>query len=452
MRSVLTSMVLLVVFMVCGAVDAAERPPNFVIIFADDLGYGDLSCYGAPLIKTKHLDQMAAEGLRFTSFYCASPICTPSRYGLLTGRYPVRGGFHHVLFPFSKTGIDAEEVTLAEALQDAGYATGCFGKWHLGHLPDYLPTEHGFDYYYGVPYSNDMDVKRSRGRPADPLLPLMRNTEIIEQPADQSTLTKRYTEEAVAFIEQHQAEPFFVYVPHSMPHIPIFASQDFTGHSEQGLYGDVIEEIDWSVGQILDTLRDLDLADNTVVLFSSDNGPWLQFFDHGGSAGPLYGGKGTAFEGGMRVPGIVWWPETIAAGREDSSVVATVDMLPTFLKLAGVDLPDRTLDGHDVSGVLLNTGQQRADQEYHYFHLDELKGFRSGKWKIKIPFKDTLYLGDPQYLNGEKKEHGWLLFELEADPGERHDLSAEYPDILAELQAAREAFLAGMGELPERKS
>ena len=330
---------------------AAASPPNFVIIFADDLGYGDLACFGAEKIKTPNLDRMAAEGLRFTSFYSCADVCTPSRAGLLTGRYPVRFGMTPVLFPHSKTGIPAEELTIAELLKGEGYATACVGKWHLGHLPEYLPTQHGFDQYYGIPYSNDMD----KGNP-----PLMRDTEIIENPVDQTTLTRRYTEEAVAFIEKNADKPFFLYMPHTFTHVPLYASDAFLGKSEGGLYGDVVEEIDWSVGEVLKAIKDAGVDENTLVVFTSDNGPWLRFGDHGGSAGPLRDGKGTTFEGGMRMPTIARWPGTIEAGRTDNRIAATLDFLPTFAELAGATVPDaRPMDDRSIAGVLRGDGARQ---------------------------------------------------------------------------------------------
>ena len=280
--------------------DDSQRP-NFIIIFADDLGYGDLGCYGHPTIHTPNLDRMAGQGMRFTQFYSAASVCTPSRAALLTGRLPIRSGMcsdsRRVLFPDSAEGLPQEEVTLAEALKAQGYATACIGKWHLGHHPEYLPTRHGFDTYFGIPYSNDM-------RPC----PLMRNEEVLEEPAEQATLTARYTEEAIGFIKAHRDEPFFLYFPHTFPHVPLFASDRFKGTSKRGLYGDVVEELDWSVGQVLKALEECDLGDRTLVVFTSDNGPWLTQSERGGSAGLLREGKGSTWEGGMREPAIAWWP------------------------------------------------------------------------------------------------------------------------------------------------
>ena len=314
MKSAL-SIVLVSSVLTCGSITANDRP-NFVVIFCDDLGYGDLGCFGNPVIKTPHLDGMAAAGQKWTQFYAAAPVCTPSRAGLMTGRLPIRNGMTSaervVLFPDSAGGLPPTEVTIAEMLQQVGYVSGCFGKWHLGHLPQFLPTAQGFATYYGIPYSNDMDFVPGspeyrpnatqdvnyQATSSSFNVPFMRNEEIFERPADQSTITQRYTEAVVEFIRQNRDRPFFAYLPHSMPHIPLFAAQDFRSTSRRGLYGDVVQEIDWSVGQVLKTLEELNLDRKTLVVFSSDNGPWLSFQTHGGSAGPLRAGKGTTFEGG----------------------------------------------------------------------------------------------------------------------------------------------------------
>lgn len=320
--------------------DKASRP-NVVVIFCDDLGYGDLACFGHPTIATPHLDRMAREGQKWTNFYAAAPVCTPSRAAILTGRLPIRTGMcsdtRRVLFPDSAGGLQPEEVTIADALKSAGYATACVGKWHLGHLPQYLPTEQGFDSYFGIPYSNDMDrlADSPKGREAflNPKpeyfnVPLLRNKDEIERPADQYTITRRYTEEAVRFITAERTKPFFLYLAHNMPHVPLFSSPNFHDTSLRGLYGDVIEEIDWSVGQVLDALRRSSQAKNTLVLFTSDNGPWLIFDEQGGSAGLLRDGKGSTWEGGMREPTLFWWPGTIRPGVV-RQIGSTLDMLPT---------------------------------------------------------------------------------------------------------------------------
>ncbi len=423
-----------------GLANAGEsRKPNFIIIFCDDLGYGDLHCYGAEKIQTPNLDRMAEEGMRFNSFYACAPVCTPSRAGLLTGRYPIHSGLMNVLFPYSQDGIGDEEITLAEALKTRGYATACVGKWHLGHLPPYLPTRHGFDYYFGIPYSNDMDSQK-RG---DPPIPLMRNEAIIEQPADQDTLTRRYTEEAIRFISEHKDRPFFLYLPHTMPHVPLHASNAFAGRSQGGLYGDVVEEIDWSTGEILAELKKQGLEENTLVIFTSDNGPWLSQGENGGSAGKLRLGKGSTFEGGFRVPCLMRWPGTIRAGSVYEGQAGTLDLFPTLLALAGGELPDgRAYDGCDIRPVLLGEGD-RPEKDFFYFNGQDLQACRHGRWKAKKPFKGNVY--------GEPLEHPWLLFDLERDPGETTNLAEQYPAILASLQMKMKEFRKQLGEVPKAK-
>ena len=432
--------------------EAGGRPPNIVIITADDLGYGDLGSYGHPTIRTPHIDRMAREGQRWTSFYAQAPVCSPSRAALLTGRVHLRSGMFGrrvgVFFPDSRAGLPAAEITLAEALRDQGYATGIVGKWHLGHLPEYLPGRHGFDYWFGMPYSNDMDWQDAQGiarREAlyDPRseywrVPLFRNEEEIERPADQRTLTRRYAEEAVAFVERHREEPFFLYLPHTMPHVPLFRSAAFEGHSTAGVYGDVIEEIDWAVGEVLDALERLDLASHTLVVFTSDNGPWTLFRTHGGSAGPLRHGKGTTFEGGMRVPGIFWWPGAIAPGVTQE-IGSAMDLFTTAIALSGGTVPaDRPIDGVDLSPVLFG-GDPGPRAVMAYYRMGELFAFRQGPHKVH-------FITQGQYgLPPERTEHDApLLYDLRVDVGERYDVAAERPDALAAVVAAAERYQAQM--------
>ncbi len=428
-------------FTVPGNVRADDsQKPNIVLIFVDDLGYGDLGCYGSKVIKTPRLDRMAAEGLQLNEFYSCACVCTPSRAGLLTGRYPVRSGLSSVLFPNSKVGIEDSEITIAQALQVCGYRTMCIGKWHLGHLPPHLPTRHGFDQYYGIPYSNDMEVKR-RG---DPPLPLMRDETIIEQPADQTTLTKRYTEEAIRFIEESKDGPFFLYLPHTFPHIPLFASKEFKGKSERGLYGDVVEEIDWSTGQILDALKRLGLDENTLVIFTSDNGPWLTEGENGGSAGLLRNGKGTVFEGGVREPCIMRWPGKISPGRVDNQPAITLDFFPTLARLAGTTVPhDRSMDGKDLRGLLFDTAASEP-REFYFYRGQKLLAIRSGDWKLLKPFKGNVF--------GEILEYGTLLFNLKEDAGETTNLAGRHPDIVARLSSRMSNFENNLGPVPEEKN
>lgn len=430
------------------AILAAEQPPNFVIVFADDLGYGDLACYGHPTIKTPNLDRMAREGVRFTQFYAAACVCTPSRAALMTGRYPIRSGMcsdkRRVLFPNSGGGLPASEVTLAEALKAKGYATACIGKWHLGHLPQFLPTSNGFDSYFGIPYSNDMDrlADSPKGRAAfwDPKVnywnvPLMQNQEIIERPAVQTTITKRYGEKAVEFIEAHKDQPFFLYLPHNLPHVPLFRSEEFAGHSERGLYGDVIEEIDHTVGQILETLRQHDLAENTFVFFTSDNGPWLIFDTHGGSAGLLREGKGSTWEGGMREPGIGWWPGTIPAGTITTELASTMDLYTTCLLLAGAEVPaDRVVDGIDLRPVLFGEGPSPRDSMI-YYRGQQVYAARLGPWKAH-------FITQPGYGGGPQEHDPPELYHLLHDPSEKYNIADDHPAVIEQIRELVKAHKA----------
>lgn len=421
-----------------------QQQPNFVIIFCDDLGYGDLSSFGNPTIMTPNLDRMAMEGQKWTQFYVADPVCTPSRAALMTGRYPIRTGMtskqRAVLFPDSGSGLQSEEITIAEVLKQKNYATATIGKWHLGHLPQYLPTAQGFDSYFGIPYSNDMDAVNGmwpyyHKNKADPNfiseiknynVPLMENETVIERPADQTTITRRYTDRAVDYIKENQNKPFFLYLAHSLPHIPLFVSQDFLGSSKRGIYGDVLQEIDHGVGKILKTLEELNLDENTIVLFTSDNGPWLAFDTHGGSAGPLRAGKGTTFEGGQRVPTIFWGPGNVKPGIV-TEMGSTLDVINTFASLAGAEVPqDRKMDGHDLSAVLKGTGNSPRNT-FHYWAFGELHAVRSGPWKLhvqqRVPITYNLIkeLEDPE------------LYHLEADISERHDVAGVEQGVVKRL-------------------
>jgi arylsulfatase A-like enzyme len=420
---------------------AAADKPNIVILFADDLGYGDLGCYGHPSIRTPHLDRMAAEGIRFTDFYSAAEVCTPSRAALLTGRYPIRSGMcgaRRVLFPNSKGGLPPAEITLAEALKALGYSTAHIGKWHLGIHEGSRPLDQGFDYSFGLPYSNDMDARKGLPRgatsSADPPddgwnVPLIRDGEVIEQPADQTTLTKRYTEEAIKFIRGHKEQPFFLYLAHTMPHVPLFASAEFKGKSPRGIYGDVVEELDWSVGQILEALRAEGLAENTLVLFTSDNGPWLTQGAQGGSAGLLRDGKGSTWEGGMRVPGIAWMPSRVRPAVI-SQRVSTLDIFPSALSLAGAKLADDvTIDGRNIAPLLF---EQKALPivPFFYYRGDQLYACRLGDWKAH--FRTQIGYGQPKPDVHDPP----LLFHMSRDPSERFNVAAQYPQVIDEIRAA----------------
>lgn len=428
------------------AVLAQPKKPNVVVIFCDDLGYGDLGCYGHPTIRTPNLDGMARDGMKFTQFYVAAPVCTPSRAAILTGRLPIRSGMcstkRRVLFPNSNGGLPPSEITLAEALRNVGYATAAIGKWHLGHLPAYLPTKQGFDYYFGIPYSNDMDraANAPKGRDAfwEPKseywnVPLLRNEDVVERPADQTTITKRYTEETVSFIKKSKSKSFFVYLAHSMPHVPLFTSKAFSGKSPRGLYGDVIEEIDWSVGQVLQTLRDEKIDKNTIVFFTSDNGPWLIFGNHGGSAGLLREGKGSTWDGGMREPALAWWPGTIKPGSVQTGLATSMDIFTTASLLAGAEVPDdRVIDGVDMRPMLFGTGRSKRDKVWFY-RGTEIYAVRKGSFKAHLITK-------PGYGRAKAEKHEPpILHNLDMDPSEKIDVAGWQKEVIADIMKEVEA-------------
>jgi arylsulfatase A len=430
----LTAAVLLGVFSHSTA--AATGKPNFVIIFADDQGYGDLGCFGSTKIRTPNIDRIAKEGRRFTSFMVASPVCTPSRAALLTGCYPKRVGLHqHVLFPSSTKGLNPDEHTIADHLKGQGYATACFGKWHLGHHPETLPRQNGFDVYLGIPYSNDMNHPDNKGKPRVPSddlwrdqesavklwnTPLIENEKIVELPVDQRTVTRRYTDRAVQFIESNKDRPFFLYLPHSMPHIPLYVPADAYDPNPQNAYTCVIEHIDTEVGRVMDTIRKLGLAENTYVIYTSDNGPWLQFKNHGGSAGPLRDGKGTTFEGGQRVPCVMWGPGRIPAGTECKELMGTIDLLPTIAAL---------------TGVLLAEKPEPVRREFvHYTSQGAIEGLRQGDWKLLVKQKNRGRGKGKGKASGEVSAPEVLLFDLKNDLGEQANLATKRPEIVAKLR------------------
>lgn len=424
-----------------------ETRPNFVIIFTDDQGYNDLGCFGSTRIRTPNLDRLAARGRRYTGFYVPSPVCSPSRAALLTGCYPKRVGMHrHVLFPQSDYGLHPDEHTIADHLQSLGYATACVGKWHLGHLPELLPRQQGFDYYFGIPYSNDMnhpDNRRLQRMSSDELwndpetavtgwqTPLVRNEEIVELPVDQRTITRRYTDEAIRFVEANRDRPFFLYLPHSMPHIPLYVPEDVRDPDPQNAYTCTIEHIDAETGRLLDRLRDLELEDHTYVIFTTDNGPWLQFGNHGGSADPLRSGKGTTFEGGQRVPCIMAGPG-IPGGTETDALATTMDLLPTIAAITESPLPDRKIDGLDIRSTFASDESPRNTMLFYSAH-GELEGIRENHWK----WLSVQPRGQARKQRAPAPEY---LFNLQDDLGEQNNLVEQNGDTARRLeQRMREA-------------
>ncbi|MBN1780790.1 sulfatase [bacterium] len=422
-----------------------EPLPNIIIILTDDQGYADTGCTGAKGYSTPNLDRMAAEGMRFTDFYAGCSVCTPSRASLLTGCYAPRVGLPHVIGPsgpswtaeVSKTGLNSSETTIAGMLKTLGYATACFGKWHLGHHPEFLPTRHGFDEYFGLPYSNDMIPDMY------PPLPLIDGEETVGTDPDQTRLTTWYTERALQFIEKNRSRPFFLYVPHSMPHIPLAVSEKYKGKTG-GLYGDVIMEIDWSVGEILKKVEQLDLEKKTLVIFTSDNGPWLRYGNHAGSALPLREGKMTTFDGGQRVPCIMRWPGKIPAGSICHEMASNIDFLPTIAALTGAALSDTVIDGKDIRGLLYGGAEAKTPHDALYFYRgNELQAVRSGSWKLHFahsythpvqPGKD----GTPG--STEDRDQPLALYDLDRDIGETTDVSASHPDVVRRLSDMAEKF------------
>ncbi|HUT28893.1 MAG TPA: sulfatase [Sedimentisphaerales bacterium] len=417
--------------------------PNFIIIFSDDLGYGDLGCFGSTVHRTPNLDEMAAEGMKFTSFYVTSGVCTPSRASLMTGCYPKRVNMHEdshgkcVLFPVDSKGLNPNEITIAEILKQRGYATCCIGKWHLGDQPDFLPTRQGFDYYFGIPYSNDMGKEQ---RPENPLLPLLRNEEVIEAPAVQDTLTKRYTEEAIEFIRKNKDRHFFLYLPHTMVHNPLNPGEEFRGKSANGRYGDAVEEIDSSSGRILKTLKELNLDNRTLVVFTSDNGASDRY---GGSNSPLRGHKGTTWEGGMREPAIIRWPGRIPAGKTCDEITITMDLLPTFAHLAGAQLPaDRTIDGKNIWPLMAGRANAKSPHEaFYYYQIDQLQAVRSGKWKLHLALRPK-----KRHWGKPIPEAPLALYDLENDVAEKNNVAEHHPDVVKHLLALAEKARRDLGD------
>ncbi len=448
------------------------RPPNVVLIYCDDLGYGDLGCYrhaidlargravsadaNSEQSPTPHLDRLAAGGRLFTDFYVAQAVCSASRAALLTGCYPNRVGIQGALGPQARNGIHADEVTLGELFQSRGYKTACYGKWHLGHHPEFLPLRNGFHDYYGLPYSNDMWPKHPEGGKW-PALPLIAGEKTIAENPDQGLLTTTYTDHAVGFIKAHRAEPFFVYVPHTMPHVPLYVSKDGAGKSGRGLFGDVIREIDESVGRIVATLDELGLAETTLVLFSSDNGPWLSYGEHAGASGGLREGKGTVWDGGVRVPFIARWPGHIAAGSICREPAMTIDLFPTLARLIGAELPKHPIDGLDISPLLSGGENEKSPHDAFYFFWGEgLEAVRSGDWKLHFPHKYRSLDGKPGGVGGRPTRYTeqstpLALFQLRDDPAESTSVADAHPDVVKRLTALAERAREDLGDSLTRR-
>jgi arylsulfatase A-like enzyme len=446
---------------------ASARTPNVVLIFMDDMGYADIGPFGAEGYETPNLDRLAAEGRKFTDFYVTQAVCSASRAGLLTGCYNVRVGILGALGPSANHGLNPDEVTIAEICKQKGYATACYGKWHLGHHEKFLPQQHGFDDYFGLPYSNDMWPYHPgvRHLPMEerlkrwPHLPLIRGTQTINPqvtPEDQEQLTTQYTEHALEFIEKNKDKPFFLYVPHSMVHVPLYVSDKFKGKSELGLFGDVMMEVDWSVGQIMDSLRAKVLEEDTLVIFTSDNGPWLSYGDHAGSSGPLREGKGTMFDGGCRESTLMWWPGKIPAGTSCDTPAMTIDILPTVAKLIGAKRPEHKIDGKDIWPIIAGEdGATSPHEAYYFYYGNELQAMRMGDWKLHFPHGYRTMAGKPGGKDGiptnySQAKIGLELFNLKTDIGETKDLASENPELVTRMQAMADEVRADLGD-GERK-
>jgi len=451
----------------CEGVSDNGRTPNVVVIFIDDMGYADIGPFGTddyPNYPTPNLDRMAEQGRTFTDFQVAQAVCSASRAALMTGCYSNRVSILGALFPLHTHGINPEETTIAEICKQKEYATAAFGKWHLGHHPKFLPAAHGFDEYFGLPYSNDMwpwtyDNVRA---PADdwkakrfPPLPLIENTQVVDTdvtPEDQAQLTTQYTEHAVDFIERNKDRPFFLYVPHTMVHIPLFVSEKFQGKSGAGLYGDVMMELDWSAGQILDALRENGLAENTLVIFTADNGPWLNFGNHAGRTGGLREGKGTMFEGGSRNATIMWWPGTIPAGTTCDTMAMTIDILPTVAHLVGAELPKQKIDGKNIWPIIAGEPEAASPHEAYFLYWgNELQAVRTERWKLHLPHAYHHYLMDQAGRDGHpgktvQRKIGLALFDMDADRNETTNVADEHPEVVARLLALAEQMRADLGD------
>lgn len=451
---------------------AADRPPNIILILVDDLGYGDVGCFGSKDIRTPHLDALAQQGTRFTDFYVAQAVCTASRAALLTGCYPNRVGMQGALNHTSRFGLNLAEWTLPKMLKQRGYATACFGKWHLGTVPELSAPRQGFDEFFGLPYSNDNSKYHPTLSPEMPPLPLLDGEKVAELDPDQSTFTTRFTAKGIDFVERQKDRPFFLYLPHVMPHVPIFASEKFKGRSSRGLYGDVVEELDDAIGQLLAKVRTLGLEDNTMVIFFSDNGAWMSYGEHAGSNYPLREGKLTCFEGGVRSPLLVRWPGRVPAGRSCSTPFMSIDLLPSLVEAVGGQAPTLPIDGRSALPLLTGTTEAAPHELLFYYAGEELHAVRSGRWKFHYAHPYLTNRGAPgvagkpsgygtyaplpindSSMDAIASRHGQkvalqaeALYDLEADPGETRDVSAQNPAIVERLRAAAAPIRQALGD------
>ena len=440
-----------------GLTAAAQNPApvNFVVIHLDDMGYGDLTVTGAAGYSTPNIDRLCAEGMRFTNYYAAQPVSSASRAGLLTGCYPNRVGFSGALFPTDSTGINPQEETIAEVLQKKGYVSGAFGKWHVGHFPEFLPLRNGFSEYFGLPYSNDMCPLHITWGGIPPL-PMYDGEKVVIDgvtPDDQRYLTTWYTERAVHFIDKNSGGPFFLYLAHSMPHIPLYVSDKFDGKSGQGRYGDVMMEIDWSVGEVMRALRENGVDDNTLVIFTSDNGPWLNYGNHAGSSGGLREGKGTSYDGGLKVPCIMRWPAVVPAGTINNHLASSIDLLPTFAAISGAPLPGLRIDGVSLFPMLRGDFDAKPREYFFYYYgRNNLEGVRNERFKLVLDHRGQSY---ENHLPGNDGKSGstsqnvvrsMALYDLRRDPGERYDVRQQYPEVMQELMQVAEQARADLGD------
>ncbi len=436
-----------------GIVNAQPKKPNIILIYIDDLGYGDIGITGATAYQTPNFNQLQKEGVFFTQYYSPQAVCTASRAGLLTGTYPNRIGLFGALNHLSKTGLNQDEQTIPELLKNKGYKTAAYGKWHLGHLPEFLPLKHGFDQFYGIPYSNDMWSNNPFIKNYYPPLPLIENETTVETNPDQSQFTTRFTEKSLSFIEKNKASPFFLYLAHPMPHVPLFVSDKFKGKSKQGLYGDVIMELDWSIGQIRNKLKELKLEENTLLIVTSDNGPWINYGNHAGSTGGLREGKGTSFEGGQRVPCLMAWKGVIPSGIICNNLASSIDLLPTIASITGGELSGRKIDGVNIYQLMKGDfSQNPRDHFLYYYRKNSLEAIRKGNWKLVLPHHSRSYEGFKPGIDGlpgQVNDNYFVeggLYDLRRDPGERYNVRGEYPEIEAELLKIAAAAREDLGD------